>query len=297
MTVRVGLIGVGVMGEALMKRLHLAGREVQAYDISAERMALAREQGATTVGSVVDAARDVDFIHVFVRTDDELTEVTCGPGGILSAAREGALVFLHSTVMPDTSRKIAAAAAARGVRCMDVPVTAVPRVVAAGDAVFLMGGAPEDAAIATPYLEPLGRGVHHFGPVGAGNVAKIAKNLINANERVALAEVSALVEAGGLDVRQFLDMAAALGRESSVGRWESAFDIHDNHAVPRPASNLLNKDIGLAADLAANYGVEAPMTRAAAATAKVWVAGWENSPSAGSAAAAVHDPATGKTGG
>jgi len=275
MATRVGLIGVGAMGSALMSRLHAAGHEVQAYDISEERMAFAREQGAMTVASVADAARNVDFIHIFVRTDDELVEVTIGAEGVLSTARAGALMLMHSTVMPDTTRKIAAVAKTRKVRAMDAPVTAVPRVVGEGKAVFLIGGADEDAAIAQPYLEPLGRAVYHFGPVGSGNVAKIAKNLINANERVALMEVAALAEAGGLQLEQFFDMAAAVGHGSTVSRWSGAFSVDGNHAVPRPASNLLNKDIGLAADLARAYGLKTPMTQAAADTAKVWVAGWE----------------------
>lgn len=271
---RVGLIGVGLMGAALMTRLSAAERDVQAFDISEERMRLARELGADTVGSVAEAACGVDFIHVFVRTDDELEEVTTGNDGILSSAKEGSILFMHSTVMPDTTRKIAEVARARKVRAMDAPVTAVPRVVAEGRAVFLMGGADEDAAVAKPYLEPLGRAVHHFGPVGSGNVAKIAKNLINANERIALAEVTAIVEAGGLKVQQFLEMAASIDQGSTVSRWQGAFSIDGNHAAPRPASNLLNKDIGLAADLARALGLRTPMTQD---TAEVWVAGWEKS--------------------
>ena len=204
-------------------------------------MKLAREQGATTVGSIADAARNVDFIHVFVRTDDELIDVTTGKNGVLSSAKDGALVFLHSTVMPETTKKIAAVARARKVRAMDAPVTAVPRVVAEGRAVFLIGGADEDAAIAKPYLEPLGRAVYHFGPVGTGNVAKIAKNLINANERIALAEVAAIAEAGGVNVQQFLDMAAAVDQGSTVGRWQASFEMVGNHAAPRPASTWCSR--------------------------------------------------------
>jgi len=275
MATRVGLIGVGAMGSALMSRLHIAGHQVQAYDISENRMKFARDQGATPVASVADASRDVDFIHVFVRTDEELVDVVTGADGVLSAAREGALIFLHSTVMPDTTRKIAAVAAARKVRAVDAPVTAVPRVVAEGRAVFLIGGADADAALAQPHLAALGQAVYHFGPVGSGNVAKIAKNLINANERVALLEVAALVEAGGLKLEQFFDMASDVSHGSTVSRWSGAFSVEGNHAVPRPASNLLNKDVGLAADLARAYGLKTPMTQAAADTAKVWVAGWE----------------------
>lgn len=275
MALRVGLIGVGAMGSALMSRLHAAGREVQAYDISEERMRFARSEGGHTAGSVAEAAGGVDFIHAFVRTDEELTDVTIGTNGVLSSARKGALLFLHSTVMPETSRKIAQALHPKGVRVMDAPITAVPRVVAEGKAVFLLGGDDEDAKVAVPYLEPLGRAVYHFGPVGTGNVAKIVKNMINANERIALAEAAALAEVGGLKVEEFLDMVAAVDRGSTVGRWQSSLSIDGNHPVPRPASNLYNKDIGLAADLARAHGVRAPMTQAAADTAKVWVAGWE----------------------
>lgn len=272
---RVGLIGVGAMGTALLSRLHAAGREVQAYDISVERMEVARAAGAHTVASAAEAARGVPFVHIFVRTDGELMDVTTGGGAVLAAAAKGAMVFLHSTVMPEISRAIDAAARERGVRIIDAPITAVPRVVSEGNAVFLLGGDQADAAIAVPYLEPLGRAVYHFGPVGSGNVAKIAKNLINANERIALAEVAALVEAGGLDVVKFLDMAAAIDRGSTVGRWQSTLSVEENHVAPRPASNLYNKDIGLAAELASELGVSAPMTQAAADTAKVWVEGWE----------------------
>jgi len=275
MATRVGLIGVGAMGLALISRLHIAGHQVQAYDISEDRMKFARDQGATPVASVADASRDVDFIHVFVRTDEELVDVVTGTDGVLSAAREGALIFLHSTVMPDTTRKIAAVAEARKVRAVDAPVTAVPRVVAEGRAVFLIGGVDADVALAQPHLAALGHAVYHFGPVGSGNVAKIAKNLINANERVALLEVAALAEAGGLKLEQFFDMAADVSHGSTVSRWSGAFSVEGNHAVPRPASNLLNKDVGLAADLARVYGLKTPMTQAAADTAKVWVAGWE----------------------
>lgn len=277
MALRVGLIGVGAMGAALMSRLHAAGREVQAFDISEARMQFAREAGARTVGSIAEASRDVDFIHVFVRTDDELIDVTTGKDSVLHGAKESALVFLHSTVMPDTSRKIAEITRTRKIRAMDVPLTAVPRVVAEGRAVFLMGGADEDAAVARSYLEPLGRAVYHFGPVGSGNVAKIAKNLINANERVALTEVAAIVEAGGLKVAQFLDMAAAIDQGSTASRWKAILSADDNHVAPLPASNLYNKDVGLAADLARELGLDTPMSQAAADTAKAWVAKWEGS--------------------
>ncbi len=275
MTETVGLIGTGAMGSALLTRINLAGRVAQAYDVNPEAVARAAEAGAKPAGSPAEAASGVETVHVFVRTDEEVRDVMVGANGVLEGAGEGTLVLLHSTVMPETTRRMAAAAEAKGVIAIDAPVTAIPRVVAAGDAVWLVGGPDEAVARARPQLEALGKAVWHFGPVGAGNVAKIAKNFINAAERVVLSETLNMVEAGGLDLATFLEMAVAEDGGSTLSRWERAFELVDNHARPRPASNLLNKDVGLAARLAEVEGVPSPLAHIAADTAAVWVAGWE----------------------
>jgi 3-hydroxyisobutyrate dehydrogenase-like beta-hydroxyacid dehydrogenase len=273
----VGLVGVGAMGQALLQRLVLAGVKVRAYDISEESMAAARELGAETVESAAEASRNVEAVHLFVRTDQEEIDATTGPRGLLEGTAGGTVLFLHSTVLPETTRRVAAAAANVKVDVVDAPVTSVPRYVSAGEGVFLVGGDPDVVARVRPYLDNLGKRVYYFGPLGSGNIAKIAKNSINAMERIALAEVISIVEAGGLKVQDFLEMAEATDQGSTVARWHRAFSINGNHALPRPASNLLNKDIGLAADLAHALGLQTPITRSAADTAKVWVAGWETS--------------------
>jgi 3-hydroxyisobutyrate dehydrogenase/2-hydroxy-3-oxopropionate reductase len=143
MTDTIGLVGVGAMGSALLKRLVLAGRAVQAYDILEDRTAEAAKAGAVAAATPAAAAEGAACTHVFVRTDDEVSDAVLGADGVLQGAVEGALVLLHSTIMPDTTKRVAAAAEARGVTVIDAPVTAVPRFVAAGEAVFLLGGDDE----------------------------------------------------------------------------------------------------------------------------------------------------------
>ncbi len=271
----VGLVGVGAMGRALLERIVLAGVKVRAFDISPDAMIAARGLGAETVNSAAASARDVEAVHLFVRTDQEEVDAVTGPGGLLEGAAPGTVLLLHSTVSPATTRRVAAAAAKVNVDVLDAPVTSVPRQVSAGEGVFLVGGSPETVTRVRPYLEALGKKVCHFGHLGAGNIAKIAKNSINAIDRAVLAEVMSVVEAGGLNVRDFMDMAVATDQGSAVSRWERAFSIDGNHASPRPASNVLDKDIGLAAELATDLSVQAPITRSAADTAKIWVAGWK----------------------
>lgn len=282
----VGLVGVGKMGQALLFRLQQAGIGVKAYDIAGAAMAAAREGGAETVASAAGAARDAEYIHVFVRTDDEVIDATLGPDGVLSGAAAGCILLLHSTVLPKTTHRVAEAAAEQDVKVVDAPVTAVPRRVHAGDAEFLLGG-PDDVVDAVrPHLLSLGKAVHHFGALGTGNVAKLAKNLTNAIERVMLAETLEIVEAGGLDVKQFMEMARGVDSGSLIGQWEKAFNLEGNHAVPRPASNLLNKDCHLAADLADSLGLETPLTHGTSATAAKWVKGWDEAAKTSKGAAA-----------
>ncbi len=275
MTGMVGLIGVGAMGSALLERLKLADKAVKAFDIADSAMAAAREGGAETVGSSAEAATGVPCVHVFVRTGDEVLDATLGAGGVLKGAEPGTVVFLHSTINPATTQQVAEAAAKIDVTVLDAPVTAVPRKVRAGSTVFLLGGDEDAVAAHRHHLEPLGAEIIRFGPLGAGNVAKIAKNLINAAERVLLTEVMEIAASGGLDVARFMEMAVAEDGGSAISRWERAIAIVDNHPVAKPASNILDKDVVLAGELVDQFGLEAPITRGAAATAASWVAAWK----------------------
>jgi 3-hydroxyisobutyrate dehydrogenase-like beta-hydroxyacid dehydrogenase len=271
----VGLIGVGAMGQALLTRLHKAGKTVKTFDVSEECQQFARNEGAEPAASAAGATEGTDMVHVFVRTDEEVLEANLGPGGVLEGAAPGTILFQHSTVLPETTHRIAEAAAKQDVRVLDAPVTAIPRRVHAGEALFLVGGPDDLVTEVHDYLSALGKGMVHFGPLGTGNVAKIAKNFANAGERVLISEILAMVEAGGVDPVQFLDMAASEDSGTLIANWDRAFTIEDGHAVPKRATNLLNKDVRLAAELAESYNLDTPLTQGSARTAAVWVKSWE----------------------
>ena len=274
MSDRVGLIGVGAMGRALLSRLRAAGKEVQAYDVSSAALQAARDGGATAAASAAAAARDASYVHVIVASDDEPIEATLRPDGVLAGAAPGTLVLLHGTILPATTRQIAIAAAESKIDVLDAPIIAIPKRLQAGHAGFLLGGRDDLVEGVRGYLLQLGEAVHHFGPLGAGNVAKLARALMNAGERILLAEVLDLAEAGGLDLPQFLAMETAGRSQSAVAAWEQNFIIERGHARHRPATNLFNKDVMLAAKLAEAYGLDAPLTQGAARTSARWVREW-----------------------
>jgi 3-hydroxyisobutyrate dehydrogenase-like beta-hydroxyacid dehydrogenase len=169
---------------------------------------------------------------------------------------------------------VADAAESRGVHVLDAPITVVPQRVRAGESMFLVGG-PDDLVRATRgHLEALGGVVYHFGPLGSGNIAKLAKNLVNAAQRVVLAEALRLIEAGGVDRQKFIDVLVADDRGSLIAQWRKIISIEGHQTAILPASHLLEKDIALAAELARSYGLDLPVTEGAAATAARWVKAW-----------------------
>jgi 3-hydroxyisobutyrate dehydrogenase-like beta-hydroxyacid dehydrogenase len=267
------LIGVGALGQALLQRLIAAGVATTTYDVSPLARAAAQAFPARSVESPSLAVAEADYVHLCVRTDEEVELATLGPDGIIAAMKPGATLIVHSTVMPATTRRMEDAVVPRGLQIVDASVVGMPAQVLAGDASFLVGGEPEIVAVVRPYLLALGRAVYDCGPLGAGNVAKIAKNLATAADRVVLVEVLALAEAGGLDPQSFLEMISVEHR-SCVTDWGRVFDVGNGHARPLPATNLLNKDIGHAADFAAASGLDLPVTRAIAASAAAWVRTW-----------------------
>lgn len=271
----VALIGVGAMGKALLSRLRIANKSVRAYDVSEAGREAARANGAEVCGSAAEAAQGAAYIHIFVRTDDQMIDTTIGPNGVLATAAPGSLLILHPTVLPKTTQQVGEAAKAKRVRVLDVPITSVPAKVQAGEAAFLVGGDKDVADAARPYMLELGASFYHFGPLGCGNVAKLAKNYANAASRIVLDDSLRLVESIGIDPKQFLDMVRDMDQGSLVATWEKTFNIANGHASHRPATNLFNKDLVLAAEYAESAGLDLPVAKGAAVTGLQWAALWE----------------------
>ena len=268
------LIGIGAMGKALLKRLRAAGLTVHAHDISLTALEAAVTSGAIPMCSAAAAAKDVAYVHVVVASEDQTIEAVLGPDGVLAGASPGTPVLLHSTIPPSATIYIAEAAAKRGIEVLDAPITGVPRQLEAGESAFMLGGSQAAVERVRDYLLQLGDRVQHYGPLGSGNVAKLARAMLNAGERVLLAEVLAIVQAAGIDPKEFLMNEAAETRPSTLCHWEKLFTIENRKARPRPATNLFNKDVFLAAELAARQGLDLPLSQGAARTAKQWVQAW-----------------------
>jgi 3-hydroxyisobutyrate dehydrogenase-like beta-hydroxyacid dehydrogenase len=269
---KIGMVGTGAMGSALLERLRLADVQATVFDIAAPALEKARSLGADVASSAKTVAQASTLIDVVVRTDQDVIDCTMGKDGIFEGAAPGTLVLLHSTIRPETTRKVHAAGLERNVQVIDACMTAVPRVVREGGLTFLVGGPADLVDRARPHLLRMAQDVIHMGPLCTGNVAKLIKNLVTASEGLIVYEAIRIGNAGGISYRDALAMMQKTRSESVLNRWQDRFDFSGDELIFKTGSNLYDKDIPLAAETGKSLGVEIPVTEQLAALGRRLVA-------------------------
>jgi 3-hydroxyisobutyrate dehydrogenase len=258
---RIGFIGVGTMGLPMAVNLVKKGFAVTAYDLNAQAVKAAVAAGMTAAASAAEAVVGADIVVTMLPSSPHVESVYGGDGGVINAARKGTLCIDMSTVDPAASRRVAAAAAERGLRFVDAPVSGgTPRAID-GTLAIMVGASGEDFQAALPALQAMGANVIHVGPVGSGEVAKLCNNLIAGVTAVAVSEAFRIAEGFGVDAKTVTEVIA----KSSGNTWV----MENMHPVPglvaRAASSndyapgfmtdLMCKDVGLAVDAARNLRI------------------------------------------
>lgn len=205
MTARVAVLGLGAMGLPMATALARTF-DVVAYDIAAERVALAVDAGATGAASVAEACTGTDVVVVGVRDGAQLDALVLGDGGIAASLPAGAVVVVTSTVGEDAVRSTADALADRGILTVDAPVSGGPVRAGAGDLLIMVGAADDALAAARPVLDALSSSLTVVGGIGAGQQLKTVNQLLCGIHTAAAAEALALAHRLGLDLDQVIDV-------------------------------------------------------------------------------------------
>ncbi len=261
---KIGFVGTGAMGSALLSRLKLANTTVLAFDIAPAALDAARAEGAEVAPSAKAVAQVSTMIDVVVRTDQEVLDCTLGRDGLLEGAAPGALVLLHSTIRPTTTKKVAEAAADKRVNVIDACMTAVPRVVRQGGLTFLVGGQKALFERAKPHLLNMAKDAVYMGPLGCGNVTKLFKNMVTASEALIVYEALQIAKAGGIDYQAALDLMQKTKSANVLDRWQSRYDLSEGELKFKAGTNLYDKDLPLAAEVGKSLGAEIPVVEALA---------------------------------
>jgi 2-hydroxy-3-oxopropionate reductase len=195
----IGFIGLGIMGKPMAKNLLKAGHSLIVYDVYQPSVDELTLTGAARGESSRDTAARADIIITMLPDGPDVEAAVLGPNGILEGARPGTVIVDMSSISPMVSQKVAAACAAKGVEFLDAPVSGgEPKAVDATLAI-MVGGNPQVFAKIQPILAKMGSTVTLTGPVGAGNVTKLANQIMVACNIAAMGEALVLATRAGLD--------------------------------------------------------------------------------------------------
>ncbi|HJS79038.1 MAG TPA: 3-hydroxyisobutyrate dehydrogenase [Vitreimonas sp.] len=266
---RIAFIGLGNMGSGMSANLAKAGNEVIAFDLSADAMARAKEQGMTPAASAADAVKEANAVITMLPAGKHVREVYMD--AILPNAPKDALLIDCSTIDVDSARTVARDASMQGFRAADAPVSGGTAAAAGGTLTFMVGCREQDFAEIEKVLQPMAKAVIRAGDSGAGQAAKICNNMLLGISMIATCEAFALAEGLGLDAQKFFDIAS----KASGQCWSLTSYCPWPGPVPTAPSNrdyeggfaaaMMLKDLKLAQDAADATGAPTPLGGAAEA--------------------------------
>jgi 3-hydroxyisobutyrate dehydrogenase len=252
----IAFIGLGHMGAPMAQNLLKAGHQLAVFDLVPAAMKMLADSGATAADSAAQAVKDAQVVITMLPASKHVEGLYLGDDGLLQAIAPGTLV---------SARKVSAAAAGKGIRMVDAPVSGGTGGAIAGTLTFIVGGEAADLEAARPYLEKMGKNIFHAGDAGAGQVAKICNNMLLGILMAGTSEALALGAANGLDPKVLSDIIA----KSSGRNWATElYNPWPGVMEQAPASkdyaggfgvDLMLKDLGLAAESALNARASIPL--------------------------------------
>lgn len=245
----VGFIGLGAMGLPMARNVLKAGLHLTVWARRPEAAQEIRDAGAEVAGSPAELARACDVVVLAVTNSPDVEDLVTRGDGLLAGAREGTVVVDCSTIAPAVSRRMAGLCAERGVQFLDAPVSGGTQGAEAGTLTIMVGGDPAGVETARPVLDAMGKNIFHVGPAGAGEVIKLANNMLVGTIALATAEALVMGAKAGADVGAMAQVISA----SAGASWQLAnqFPLRAFNGSFRPGfmTDLLVKDLDLALDL------------------------------------------------
>jgi len=257
------------MGGGMAANLVKAGHDVNAFDLSPEALARAKENKCAVFDTVQGAVAGVDAV-VSMLPNGAIVDAVYGTD-VIGHAQQGAVFLDCSTIDVDTARKVTAAAQAAGYAMVDAPVSGGIAAANGGTLTFMVGGTDDAFARAEPILAAMGKAVIHAGTSGAGQAAKICNNMLLGASMIATCETFKLAEKLGLDLQTFYDISSkASGQNWSMTSYCPVPGVGpqspaDNDYQGGFATALMLKDLKLAMEAAQSVDADVPMGQKAAA--------------------------------
>ena len=259
---KIGFIGLGIMGKPMSKNLLKAGYPLVVYDIVAETVDEVVKAGAEKGTSPKDVAAKSDAIITMLPNSPHVKEVVLGKNGIIETMRPGSILIDMSSIAPLVSREVAAALAAKKIRMLDAPVSGgEPKAIDATLSI-MVGGNRADFDEYLPILKTMGASVVLCGEIGAGNVTKLANQIVVAANIAAVSEALVLATKAGVNP-DLVFQAIRGGLAGSTVMDAKAPMMLDRNFKPGFRINLHIKDLNNVLDTAKSISAPTPLTEEA----------------------------------
>jgi len=256
---KIGFIGLGIMGKPMVMNLLKAGHEILAFDIIKENVDIVVKAGAKAAESPAQVAKDCPLVITMLPNSPHVKTVVMGKNGVLEGAKPGLKLIDMSSIAPLASQEIAKACKEKGVRMLDAPVSGGEPKAMDGTLSIMCGGDQDLFNEVKPVLEIMGNSVVLCGTNGAGNTTKLANQIIVAGNIAVLAEALTLAKKAGVDPQTVFEAIKGGLAGSTVMNAKAPMMIASNFK-PGFKIDLHIKDLNNAIDTAHGVGSPVPIT-------------------------------------
>lgn len=259
MTLRLGYVGIGLMGLPMTRFLLSAGYVVKAYDIVSEKVYAAADAGAVAAASPAETAVDTDFILLNLPTTEAVEAAMFGSGGVVETLRPPQIVVDFSTIKVDSGKAfIARLRQETGCGWVDAPVSGGPPAAGSGALTIMAGGEPDDIERVRPLMADVAARFTPMGPPGSGLVAKMVNQLIVGAGQAVMAEALALAETAGIDAAKLPEcLAGGYADSACLQRYFPRMVARD--FAPQGYARQMLKDLEMLSEYAGSLKAPLPM--------------------------------------
>jgi 3-hydroxyisobutyrate dehydrogenase-like beta-hydroxyacid dehydrogenase len=252
---RIGFVGLGLMGLPMARHLIAAGHELFVASSSPKPLQILASEGATVCTTPRQIAGQVEIIFSCRVTPDQSRETFLGADGAIQAANRGLLCVDFSTIDPDTTKVIGQALSNQGMGFLDAPISGGPDGAEAKTLSIIVGGAEADLERARPLFNLLGKKVFHMGPVGAGVSTKLCNNMITITTHALLAEAMVLGVKAGIDAHRLYEVLSASSAGSRSLERVVPHHFLNRNFEPAVMMSTVLKDLECVVDTGRKLGV------------------------------------------
>ncbi|GAA4323365.1 NAD(P)-dependent oxidoreductase [Pontixanthobacter gangjinensis] len=259
---KIGFIGLGIMGSRMAMNLLKAGYDLKVYNRTKSKANELIENGAYWAGTAANASKDVDILFTMLEKPEVVEEMALGEEGFLEAIPKNSLWVDSSTVNPSFSKKMASVAREQGIHFMDAPVSGSKKPAEDAELLFLCGGEKEDFDQVKPILLKMGKDAIYIGEAGKGSALKIMINQLLGQSILAFSESLNLGMAMGIDKKTGLDILLKTPVTAPILEAFRSRIENNEYEANFPLKHL-QKDLHLFTETAYELGEPSPLTNSA----------------------------------